>query len=179
MPDSRRPTDEAARVTDAARFAVLPDAAETLLDELSRRFLVERREVKEPLEDGSSIRSVRLIPRTLVAAPLAVDFTDTPGVGLRLGRWFRQSLPGCGCDACGEQPDELVRQLHSRAAALVEGGLWERVRRGVAGSWAEARLIGPGFRVGQQVPLDARAAREARREGFAAAVQWGPWPARP
>src|ERR1700712_1797638 len=114
MPDSRRPTDKAARVPAAPVSAVLPDAAETLLDELSRRFLVERREVKEPLEDGSSIRSVRLIPRTLVAAPLAVDFTDTPGVELRLGRWFRQSLPGCDCDACGEQPDDLVRQLHSR-----------------------------------------------------------------
>jgi hypothetical protein len=44
---------------------------------------------------------------------------------------------------------------------------------------AEARLIGPDLQVGQQAPLDARAARQARREGFAAAVQWGPWPARP
>src|SRR3954469_23242764 len=185
MPDSHRSPDKAARASDAARFVVLQDAAEALLDDLSRRFLVEwregkeagadgGREGKEPVSDGSTVRWVRLIPRTPVAAPLAVAFTDGPGVVLRLGRWFRQSLPGCACDTCAEQPDDLVRQLRGRATALVEGGLWERVRRGLSGSWAEARLIGTDVRASQQVPLDARAARAARREGFAAPVQWGP-----
>ncbi len=171
MSDGHRPADEAAHVTGAARFAVLQEAAEVLLEELNRRFLVEWREVKELLPDGSTVRWVRLIPRTLVAAPLAVAFTDTPGIVLQLGRWFRQSLPGCDGDEVGV--------LQQTVTALVEGGLWERVRRGPVGSVAEARLIGPDLRVGRQVPLDARAAREARREGFAAAVQWGPWPARP
>src|SRR3954471_12295049 len=164
MPDSHRSPDKAARASDAARFVVLQDAAEALLDDLSRRFLVEWREGKEPVSDGSTVRWVRLIPRTPVAAPLAVAFTDGPGVVLRLGRWFRQSLPGCACDTCAEQPDDLVRQLRGRATALVEGGLWERVRRGLSGSWAEARLIGTDVRASQQMPLDARAARAARRE---------------
>jgi hypothetical protein len=170
MSDSHRSADEAAHITGAARFAVLPEAAEVLLEELSRRFLVEWREVKEPLADGSTVRWVRLIPRTPAAAPLAVAFTDTPGIVLQLGRWFRQSLPGSGDD---------IGLLQQMVTALVEGGLWERVRRGPVGSVAEAQLIGPDLRVGRQVPLDARGARQARREGFAAAVQWGPWPARP
>jgi hypothetical protein len=179
MPDIDSFPEGSARVNGAARFAVLHEAAEMLLDDLTRQFLVERREAKEELPDGSFIRAVRLIPRTLTAAPLVVAFTDVPGVVLRLGRWFRQTLPVCGCDDCAEQPDDLIEKLRSRAAAVVEGGLWERVRRGLAGSWAEVRLIGPDFRIGQRMPLDAQASRAARREGFAAAIQWGPWPARP
>ena len=63
-------------------------------------------------------------------------------------------------------------------SALIEGGLWEQVRRGLTGSWSQTRLIGPDFRAAQQAPLDPAAARAARREGFAAAVQWAPWPRR-
>ncbi len=171
MSDSQRSPDEAARVTGAAGPVVLHEAAEVLLDRLSRRFLVEWREVKEAVPDGSTVRWVRLIPRTPAAAPLAVAFTDTPGIVLQLGRWFRESLPGSDGDDVG-----LLRQM---VTALIEGGLWERVRRGPVGSVAEARLIGPDLQMSRQVPLDARAARQARREGFAAALQWGPWPARP
>ena len=87
-------------------------------------------------------------------------------------------LPGCGCDDCGqEDPADLVEQLlRTQAAALIEGGLWERVRRGVGGSWFETRLIGVGFSGRREGPLTAQDAREARRSGFAAAVQWAPWP---
>jgi hypothetical protein len=141
--------------------------------------MVERRESKEPLGGtGDFVRTVRLIPRTPAAAPLAVTFTDFPGVILRLGRWYEESLPGCGCDACDEQPDHLVTEMRTQAGALVEGGLWERVRRGVTGSWSETRLIGPDFTANRETLLDARAARAARRDGFAAPVQWAPWPRR-
>ena len=177
MRDGEGKPEDYSRVTDPGRFAVLHEVAEQLLDDLTAQFMVERRESKEPI--GSQLyRTVRLVPRTPAAAPLAVSFTDFPSVILRFGRWYEESLPGCGCDACDEQPDDLIADFRTQVSALVEGGLWERVRRGVGGSWSEVRLIGLDIQRGRETPLDAAAARAARREGFAAAVQWGPWPRR-
>ena len=181
MRNGRALAEERSRVTDPQRYGALQDAAETLLDEMTRTYVVERREAKESLTaglDGPLVRTVWLVPHSLAAAPLSMVFTDFPSVILRLGRWYQQSLPSCGCDACDEDPAELITTLRARAAALIEGGLWERVCRGLTGSWSETRLIGPDFRVAQQAPLEAAAARAARREGFAAAVQWAPWPRR-
>jgi Family of unknown function (DUF6226) len=156
-------------ITDTGRYAVLHAEADALLKELGRFYIVERRETGE---------TVRLVPHTPAAAPLAVTFTDFPKVVLRFGRWYQQSLPVCGCDACDEDPAVLVADLHTQVSALVEGGLWERVRRGLGLSWSESLLVGPDFRASQQWPLTAGEARSARREGFAAATQWAPWPRR-
>jgi len=72
-------------VANAGRFAVLHDAADALLDELTERYMVEHRETKELLgPDEALVRVVRLIPRTPAAAPLAVSFTNLPGLTLRL-----------------------------------------------------------------------------------------------
>lgn len=170
---------EDSRVTDVARFAVLHDAAESLLTSLDRGYLVERRESKEQAsDDGPLVRTVWLVPHTPAAATLAVGFSDFPKIILRGGRWYQHTLPSCGCDACGDDPEILVTELRTHATALVEGGLWERVRRGVGGSWSETLLVGPDFRASQQAPLTAAEARAARREGLAAAVQWAPWPSR-
>jgi hypothetical protein len=165
--------------TGAERFAVLHDAAEALLDDLHGRFMVERRESKELLGAGEAlVRMVRLIPRTPAAGPLAVAFTDFPGLMVRLGRWWAEALPGCGCEACDEDPAELIGVLRGQVGALVEGGLWERVHRGVGGSWFETRLIGVGLCARREGPLTSRDARDARRGGFAAPVRWAPWPRR-
>ena len=158
---------------------MLHDAADARLDELAERYTVERRETKELLgPDEALVRMVRLIPRTPAAAPLAIAFTGLPGLRVRLGRWWTQTLPECGCADCAEDPARLVAELRAQTKALIEGGLWERVRRGVGGSWFETRLIGEGFQATREGLLSARSARNARRGGFAAAVQWAPWPRR-
>jgi hypothetical protein len=161
--------------TDPDRFTTLHEAADTLLDELTERYQVERRETKEPPGlDEALARTVRLIPRTPTAAPLAIQFAE-PGLRVRLGRWWTETLPACGCDTCDEDPKLLSERLRCHADALIEGGLWERVRRGLSGSWFEARLIGAGVQADQEGPLSAAGARDARRGGFAAPVQWTPW----
>lgn len=158
---------------------MLHDAAEALLDELAERYTVERRETKELFgPDEALVRTVRLIPRTPAAAPLAIAFTGLPGLRVRLGRWWTQTLPECACADCAEDAEHLVDDLRTQVKALIEGGLWERVRRGVSGSWFETRLIGEGIKVTHEGLLSSRAARNARRGGFAAAVQWAPWPRR-
>ena len=166
--------------SDTGRYAALHDEAESLLDELERGYLVERRETKETRAyDGPLVRTAWLVPHTPAAAPLAVAFTDFPALVLRFGRWYQHALPACGCEACAGDPAALVADMRAQASALVEGGLWERVRRGLGGSWAEALLVGRDLRASQQAPLTAGDARRARRDGFAAAVQWAPWPRRP
>jgi uncharacterized protein DUF6226 len=167
------------RATRAGRFAVLHDTAERLIDKLDETYTVERRETKESLNaDGPLVRTVWVVPHCPAAAPLAVMFTDFPSIVLRLGRFYRRSMPACGCDACDEDAGALAADLRVQVTALVEGGLWERVRRGLIGSWSETLLVGPDFRVTQQMPLETAVARAARRDGFAAAVQWAPWPRR-
>ncbi|GLY05894.1 MULTISPECIES: DUF6226 family protein [Actinoplanes] len=164
--------------TDTGCFGSLHEAAETLLDDLTSRYLVERRETKEALGlDDALVRTVRLIPRTPTAAPVAIHFTD-PGLVLRLGRWWEEPLPACACDDCDEQPARLVERLHAHSAAVVEGGLWERVRRGVGGSWFETKLIGAGVKSSREGLLPAADARDARRGGFASPMQWAPWQVR-
>ena len=158
---------------------MLHETADVLLDELAERYMVERRETKESLGPQEAlVRMVRLIPRTPAAAPLALAFTHFPGVSVQLGRWWTQTMPACGCGNCDEDPARLVEELRLQSAALVEGGLWERVRRGVSGSWFETRLIGEGINCGREGPLSSWVARDARRGGFAAPVQWAPWPRR-
>jgi hypothetical protein len=171
--------EEFARATRSGRFAVLHEAAEALLDDLGKQYTVERRETKESLaEDGPLVRTVWLVPHTPAAATLAVGFSEFPRVVLRFGRWYQQALPACGCDVCDEDPAVLTAEMRAQVTALVEGGLWERVRRGLGGSWSEALLVGTDFRVSQQAALVPSEARAARREGFAAAAQWAPWPRR-
>jgi len=173
-----RPDSFSARVSDPGRFQVLPETAEEILDQLAERYVVDRRESKEPTGPAPGaevVRTVRLMPRSPAAGPLSIAFTDFPGIVLRLGRWFIEPSPDCGCDDCAEDPGELVMSLRAQVLAHVEGGLWERVRRGVTGSWLETRLIGTGVSATRQAPIDPAEARAARREGFAAAVQWDPW----
>ncbi|WP_412748095.1 DUF6226 family protein [Krasilnikovia sp. M28-CT-15] len=178
MGDADPPPETYLRVTDPGRFDLLHDAAEVLLDELTERYTVERRETREPFEgraDGPLVRIVRLIPRAPVAGPVAIGFTDFPGLTVRLGRWHELALPVCGCDTCDEDPKQLVDDLHREIYAHVEGGLWEGVRRRLHGSWWETRLVGPDFSQGRSGPLSGRQARAARHEGYAAAVRWAPW----
>jgi Family of unknown function (DUF6226) len=173
--------EEYPRITEPSRYGVLHQVAEALLDELTDRYVVARRDTKEPLvaEPGAPIvRVTRLVPHCPAASPLAILFTDFPGIVLRLGRWFEDRLPACGCDECDERPSELAADLQAHVAAHVEGGLWERVHRSLTGSLRETRLIGPGLSLVGSELLQPAEARSARREGFAAPVQWAPWPRR-
>jgi hypothetical protein len=157
-----------------ARYHDLVEAAESLLDELATRYIADRRETKESLgpEPHTEIaRTVWLMPRTPAAGPLAMAFPDSSsGVVLRLGRWFVQTLPGY---------DDDPAELRKIVTAHIEGGLWERIRRGLSGSILEVRLIGPEITLSRETPVNPADARAARREGFAAPVQWAPWPRRP
>ncbi|WP_373560126.1 DUF6226 family protein [Rhodococcus sp. ACS1] len=60
-------------------------------------------------------------------APLAITFTLFPGLYLRAGAWHDFALPACGCDACDEDAEYVLRELAENTEALTAGRLSERI----------------------------------------------------
>ncbi len=102
---------------------MLHGAADALLDDLEERFDVQRTTVAD------DERVERLDPAGGGAA-LVVTFTAFPGVKLAFGRSAKADLPHCGCDACDEQPDELVDELARIVDAVVAGRFGEELTAG-------------------------------------------------
>ena len=55
---------------------------------------------------------VKLIPSDPEAAPIVVVFTTFPGLHVRLGRWYKEPFPDCGCDACDESAEGEIERLN-------------------------------------------------------------------
>lgn len=119
------PPDEDAygRVTNPERFLDVADAATALVGELVDTFDVETAAGISALDDPNwpdeSAETIRLEP--VVGTPLAILITDFPGVLVRFGAWGRKAFPECGCDACDEQPPEVIESMHQLVEAAVAG----------------------------------------------------------
>lgn len=127
--DRRDPPDEAyGRVTNPERYRVLHEVADDLIVDLARTFDVQ---VEEDADDAELARRfpphriVRLAPATPAAAPIVFSLTTFPGVHVRFGRWWIQSYPSCGCDACDDPPAQVASDLRRDVAAVTGGGLVE------------------------------------------------------
>lgn len=142
------PPEEAyGRVTNPERYRVLHTAARDLLDRLTVAYEVDREDGDAALDPALTDRFsdpveavVRLTPRSRCAAPLTVAFTGFPGLGLRFGEWVVETLPSCGCDACDEDPDDLVGLLTGCVEALAAGDFTEQISHGADGSQVEYGL---------------------------------------
>jgi hypothetical protein len=145
---SRVPDEAYGRVTNSERSRVLHTAARELLDRLTAAYAVDRDDGDAALDPALTGRFtasvdtvVRLTPRSPDAAPLTVAFTGFPGLGLRFGQWTTEPLPSCGCDACDEDPTELIALFTSNVKALVAGDFTEQIAPGDDGeSQVEYRL---------------------------------------
>jgi hypothetical protein len=131
MPD---PRDEAyGRVTNPERYAVVLDAARELVAELVRDFDVDviTGGDADPMFVARTARVVaddvvRLVPRADGAGGVTFAFTDFPAVITRAGQWRIVAYPHCGCDACDEDPVEVIEQLRNDIEALTAGRVSER-----------------------------------------------------
>ena len=136
------------QVTNAGRYAVLHTAADTLLADLETRYWTVRTEglaVDPDLIGRGTLRVVRLAPVNPDGAPVTVDYTDFPGLGLRFGRWYITSLPICGCDYCDDDPDDLIDDLRFMVSAAVAGGFQEYCDGQVSGTFkSDQRLSSNG-----------------------------------
>ena len=116
------------RITYPERYLVVHEAAAGLMDVLEETFVVRRSE-PDPAPDlvtrCRAFRAIRLDPEDPDAGTLLCTFTSFPGVILALGGGFEQPFPWCGCDACDEAPENVVRDLVRTTELFVQGGLVE------------------------------------------------------
>ena len=62
------------------------------------------------------------------SAPIAVAFTDLPGLKVRVGRWVTDVFPSCACDACDEMPEEEFERFKELVGNVVAGRFQEYLR---------------------------------------------------
>lgn len=164
------PTDAYGSVTDAERYRVLHQAARELLTELARNHQVEMRRgpsIDEDLAERAETEEVvRLQPSR--GAPLTVSFTAYPGLLVRFGEWQVEAYPHCGCDACDEQPTELIQEFRERVSRVVNEGFTESLRH----RWRRSVLIMETD--GSRSETTFRH-REGRRRGDGGTRVWPRW----
>lgn len=128
------PPDEAyGRVTNPERFAAVHDAARTLIGELIETFDVDVMTGPD-VDDAMALRSpgaefletIRLAPREATASTATFGFTPFPAVFVHAGRSLSYVYPRCGCDACDDQPDEVIADLRREIDALTAGRVTEK-----------------------------------------------------
>ena len=163
------PPDEAyGRVTNPERYDVLHAVARDLVGWLEHTYDAEVREdtgTHELLGITAPVRVWNLEPRAADAAPLTIVLSDFPGVVVRVGRSHIERFPSCGCDACDEDPAELVNELRQLVEWLVDG----QIREYLHGSWL-------GFEAGPSRGGRQRLSRQEReRYGGDFDQQWQPW----
>ncbi|GAA1630443.1 DUF6226 family protein [Actinoplanes couchii] len=134
MHETEPELDVYSRFTNPGRYRVLHDAAEHLLDDLARDFMVVRSEgsVSDPSRFSGQVRMVQLDPTRPGVGRLRINFTSFPGLVVKLGQERETALPACGCDACDEDPQELIEDLHDKVESLTRSrtGQTTRWRRG-------------------------------------------------
>lgn len=122
--DTRSVSDDSPyeRVTNPERFAPLHEGAAALVADLIREFVVSA-EAVEP-EQGhvrSEVLSAMRVVPTSGGAPVTIALTAFPGLFVRFGERHTESFPQCGCDACDEQPDDLLSDLRQKAYTVAAG----------------------------------------------------------
>ena len=118
---------------------------------------------------GELRKTVTLTPRHGV--PLAFLITEFPGVVIQFGEGGEAAFPDCGCDACDEQPGDLIERMLQLVMAATDGRYEESLTNREFG-WV---LTGDWGRVASR----SRLRRGAwRAEGARGVHTWPPWPER-
>ena len=175
------PKEAYERVTEPERFAPLHEFGVALADRLEATFDVERVEawgLDTEVERKDAARpSIRLTPRNDGAAPITVSFSTFPSLSVRLGRWYTDFFPSCGCDACDETAEYESERLEELVEAVTAGRFQESIEILPDGTaWEKRSFWGPGemWMRGKSRVWGSRARRmlaESGGRGF----DWKPW----
>ncbi|TQC48026.1 hypothetical protein EEB14_17470 [Rhodococcus sp. WS4] len=171
------PAEAYGRVTNPDRFAPLIPAAEDLITDLKRRFEVTVSRGPAPTSKSRTVvELVEITPIRVDQAPLAITFTSFPGLYLDAGAWEHISLPACGCDACEEDAEDVLRELAEYSEALTGGQLSERIT-GRFRPILEHSWDGDGWCRSGKMRLSAARAAELRAELLRPPPdgRWRPW----
>jgi hypothetical protein len=179
------PEDAYSRVTEPERFAPLHDFAAELLDRLEATYDVESEAglgLDPYLESvGTPARPTRrLVPRSPIAAPMAVGFTAFPGLVVRFGRWQVAPFPNCGCDACDETFETESDHLERLVEGVTTGRFTETMRlpRGSGEGWLGARYEYAGGSEGGEGVISRSEANRLLAGDPPGTITWQPWPRR-
>jgi Family of unknown function (DUF6226) len=184
------PAPEAySRVTNPERFRPLHTFMVGLIGRLETAFDVERLEgygLDDELEKGDLVRpSVKLVPRDPSAAPILVSFTAFPGLRVRVGRWYVDAFPSCGCDACDETADGETARLVQIVDDLTGGRFREAIWIPLAGdpitnprgdAWQESEFWSPRGRSSSRTSVDRLQATRMLAGSDSLQFEWRPWP---
>jgi hypothetical protein len=172
------PPEAYSRVTNPERFAPLHGFAQRLLDGLQRDFDVVREEgygLDAELEQFAGLDAanpaVRLMPNAAGAGALTIAFTSFPGLIVRLGNWFVEPIPSCGCDACDETAEEEQDRLEGLVGALTSGRFSESIRLGL---WGDGWLTDEMH--GEERVTRSRARALISRAGGRRRFDYAAWP---
>ena len=175
------------RVTDAERFRPLHTAMVEKILRLEAAFDVVRDEgygLDEELEKPFNLArpSVRLSPKAPESAPIAVAFSDFPGLHVRFGRWSTKLVPVCGCDACDETAEGEIKRITRMIDSVTDGGFREAVRRPLlpffGSGWLETEYRTSVFSHAGGSILDNSQARRMTGGRRRLELDWRPWPRR-
>ena len=183
--DCDPPLEAYSRVTDAERFRPLHSTVLEMVLGLEATYDVERVEgygLDEELEESFSLArpSIRLSPKDPDAAPVAIAFSDFPGLHVRFGRWSTELFPVCGCDACDESAEDEIKRVRKLVYSVTNGGFREVAQRPallfIGRGWRETE-----FRTGvgshsSHSRLDASLARRMTGGRRRLELNWAPWP---
>ena len=181
------PPEAYSRVTDSERCRQLHSHMLSILERLEKTFDVERVEGSD-LDDEETDRlkvvrpSMSLTPRDPAAAPISVGFTAFPGLDVRLGRWYKELFPVCGCDACDDSAEDLIDDLDQIVDAVTAGRFREAIHLPrvpfIGEAWQEYEFWSPsgwGTRGGCSMHgfdrLHFSGIFKARRHE----IEWKPW----
>ena len=127
------PLDDAyTQFTNQERFKPLHDWALGKVVHLQSEYDVTLEEgfgLDDELEPAPLSRlTVRLTPLQESYAPVAIAFTDSPGLEVRVGHWTTEEFPTCHYDACDEMPEEEFERLMELLDEVVAGRFRESMR---------------------------------------------------
>jgi len=118
------PDDAYGRVTNPERYRRLHAVGDAVVADLVANFVVAVDDtpdvLPECLGNADLGRCVVVTPEG-AGAPITVGWTTFPGVVVAHGWWSYDTFPGCGCDACDEDPAELERMMKQRVDDITAG----------------------------------------------------------
>jgi hypothetical protein len=174
------PPEAYSRVTNPERFGPLHRFAERLLTNLEEEFDVSREEDLGLDPDlGRNEPTVRLTPRPPEAGTLTIAFTSFPGLLVRLGHWYEEPIPGCGCDACDETAEQGQARLEWIAGTLTSGRFRESIRPGLLSHGWLFHVLNNARpqRMGEVTNHAIAGSSHDRRAGGTRSFDNQPWPA--
>ncbi len=171
---NQSPSPEAnSRVTNPERFGYIAKEMWTRVDQLTHEFEAERREV-DPGDHFARVEGcigTAVEVRPTEGLPIVFVETKFPGISIALGEWMHLHLPQCGCDACDEQPEDVIANLEKWIGAVTHGGFEVEITK----RWLRHSLTYHGDREAGAERLDRGHWRDYPALGH---HYWPSWPHR-